>query len=277
MTKALQERPIDTLKAIVQSPSVQEQFKNAMGKHSDLFVASLIDVFNSGLQDCVPATVVQEALKAAVLKLPISKGLGFAYLVPYQKSSKVGGAWVKTKEAQFQIGYKGLIQLAMRSGQLKALNGGPVFDGEFKEYNRMTGELDISGKPKSEEVTGYFVYMELINGFRKSEYWTKERVIAHAKEKSQSYKNQKSAWTTDFDAMATKTVLKSVISKYAPMSIEFIGALSAEDTTSEEEIDVAELAGVPDKKPKQRTKKPVEDKEGNEIIDAEIVDDGPGY
>ena len=107
--------PVDRLKSVINSPTVKEQFNNAMGKHSDLFVASLIDVFNDGLQKMDPAGVVQEALKAAVLKLPISKSLGFAYLVPYKG------------KVQFQIGYKGMIQLAMRSGQVKTLNAGPVF------------------------------------------------------------------------------------------------------------------------------------------------------
>jgi recombination protein RecT len=276
-SKAVAKRPIDVLKAIIHSDSVQEQFKNAMGKHSDLFVASLIDVFNSGLQDCDPAGVVQEALKAAVLKLPISKGLGFAYLVPYKEKGK--------PVAQFQIGYKGMIQLAMRSGQLAALNGGPVFEGEFKAYDRLTGVVDISGEQTSEKVTGYFVYMELINGFKKSEYWTTEKVIAHAKAKSKSFSNSKSAWVTDFPAMATKTVLRSMLGKYAPMSIDFIAALQTEETPTEPVDITPETEPEPEKKPpagkkeKAETKKtepkktePEKDKDGNEVVDVESED-----
>lgn len=274
-------KPVDRLKNIIDSPTVQTQFQNAMGKHSDLFVASLIDVFNSGLQDCDPTSVVQEALKAAVLKLPISKGLGFAYLVPYSKSYKEGNQWKKKKEAQFQVGYKGLIQLAMRSGQLAALNAGAVFEGEFKSFNRITGQVDITGEQTSQKVVGYFAYMELLNGFKKTVYWTKDQVVKHAKEKSQSYKNNKSAWTTDFDAMATKTVLKSVISKYAPMSIEFAAAVQS-DARPQEPVDFGEM-----------TEDMETDESGNTVINATYEDektseepppiteqyesDGPGY
>ncbi len=225
----IQQKPVEKLKSIINSPTVQEQFKNAMGKNSDLFIASLIDVFNDGLQKVDPIGVVQEALKAAVLKLPISKSLGFAYLVPFKG------------KVQFIIGYKGMIQLAMRSGQVKILNAGPVFEGEFRSFDRMTGVVDISGEKKSDKAEGYFVYMELINGFSKSEYWTKERIISYAKEKSPSYKNSRSAWTTDFDAMATKTVLRSVLSKYAPMSIDFQLAIASEDSTSSEPKDITDL------------------------------------
>jgi recombination protein RecT len=262
MTNLPEKKPIDSLKAIIDSPTVQEQFKNAMGKHSDLFTASLIDVFNDGLQDCEPASIVTEALKAAVLKLPVSKSLGFAYLVPYKKKYKEGNRWKEKKIATFQIGYKGLIQLAMRSGQVAALNGGAVFEGEFKSFNKMTGVVDISGTATSDKAVGYFVYMKLINGFEKTEYWTKEKVMGHAKEKSQSYRNDKSAWTTDFDAMATKTVLRSMLSKYAPMSVDFIAAISVDDVKEiqEPEIETIQLPEEPKKtKAKSKKSEPKED------------------
>jgi recombination protein RecT len=232
MTKALAKKPIDRLKAMISAPSVQKQFKNAMGKNSDLFVASLIDAYGADsylqkLND--PSGVISEALKAATLKLPISKALGFAYLVPYKN------------KPTFILGYKGMIQLAMRSGQLKTLNADIVYDGEFQKFDRVAGKLDISGERKSDEVEGYFVFMELINpydpklpGFQKIEYWTKERVISHAEEKSPSYKNKRSAWFSDFDAMAKKTVLRSLLSKYAPMSIEFVNII-AQDEVEEPE------------------------------------------
>ena len=268
--KALVKKPIDALKSIIHSESVQKQFKNAMGKHSDLFVASLIDIYSGDdyLQECDPSAVISEALKAAVLKLPISKGLGFAYIVPYKK------------KPQFQIGYKGMIQLAMRSGQLSALNGGEVYEGEFQNYNRMTGIVDISGKQTSNKIVGYFVYMELINGFKKSEYWTKEKVIAHAKEKSPSYKNKKSAWTTDFDAMATKTVLRSVLSKYAPMSVDFIAAISSDESRPGPD---GLYDSVPDNEPgpsktqtktAKKQKEPPKDDQGNVIIEGQFEDLG---
>ena len=148
MTKELAKRPIDKLKAVINHPTVQAQFKNALGKHSDLFVASLIDVFSSGLEDCEPKEVVQEALKAAVLKLPISRSLGLSYLVPYNQSEKINGEWIKKKVPQFQIGYKGMIQLALRSGQLKILNADTVFEGEFQGFDKLKGTVDFSGNGK---------------------------------------------------------------------------------------------------------------------------------
>jgi len=220
MTKELVKKPIDRFKAMINSDTVQEQFKNALGKHSDLFVASLIDVFSSGLTAYEPGLIIQEALKAAVLKLPISKSMGFAYIVPYKG------------KPQFQIGYKGMIQLTLRSGQLSIFNDVIVYEGEFKSYNKLTEVLNIKGKKTSDKVVGYAIYMELTNGFRKTAYWTKEEVISHALKKSPSYKPdtpnfKKSAWFTDFDAMAMKTVIRS-INKFMPMSIEFLNVMGSE-------------------------------------------------
>ena len=213
-------KPITKMKAIINSSSVQEQFKNALGKHSDLFVASLIDVYRDGLQKYEPGAVIEEALKAAVLRLPISKNLGLAYIVPYKG------------KPTFQVGYKGLIQLAMRTGQVKTINAGPVYEGEFNRHDRLTGELDIYGERESDKVIGYFCYLGLMNGFSKADYWTKEKVIKHAEDKSPSYGNRKSAWFTDFDAMATKTVISAVFGKYAPKSIEFIAAIEQDSDES---------------------------------------------
>jgi recombination protein RecT len=220
--KALVKKPVDRLKAIIAQSTVKEQFNNALGKHSDSFVASLIDVFNGGLQNMDPSLVIQEALKAAVLKLPISKDLGFAYIVPYKGKPK------------FDIGYKGMIQLAMRSGQVKILNPDVVYEGEFKGIDKLTGVADFSGEKKSDKVVGYFCYMELINGFHKTIYWSKEKVIAHAEKKSPSYKSRKSAWTTDFDAMALKTVIRA-INKYMPMSVEFLAIPQLDEELGEDE------------------------------------------
>lgn len=241
MSKALVKKPVDRLKDIINQPTVQEQFKNAMGKHSDLFVASLIDIFSDGLQKYEPGLVIQEALKAAVLRLPISKGLGFAYIVPY------GG------KPQFQIGYKGLIQLAMRSGQVKNINAGPVYEGEWRGTDKLRGTFDFSGKKMSEKIVGYFAYMELINGFKKTVYWTKEQVTAHGKAKSPSFNSRSSAWKTDFDAMATKTVIRALFSKYAPMSIDFVTAMACE-TNQDESPDInLELKDVtPPLEPKKK-------------------------
>lgn len=168
-------RPVDRLKQVMASPSVQQQFQNALEKNSNLFVASLIDLYASDtyLQQCEPAQVVAEALKAATLKLPINKSLGFAYIVPYKKQGK--------QIPQFQLGYRGMIQLAMRSGIYKYLNADIVYEGEYKGYSKLTGDLDLTGEKKSDIVIGYFAYIESVNGFKKAVFATRDDMEAHAK------------------------------------------------------------------------------------------------
>ena len=218
-----QVRPVDKLKTILATQSVQEQFKNALQENANIFIASLVDLFvnDKTLQACEPQAVVMEALKAATLKLPINKQLGFAYILPYKHQNQY--------IPQFQLGYKGYLQLAMRTGIYKYINADVVYEGELVSYNKITGELVIdAAAKKSENVIGYFAYMETINGFRKSIYMTKEQVIEHAKKYSKSYNSQYSAWQTDFDMMAIKTCLRLLISKYGLLSIDVANAV-AED------------------------------------------------
>lgn len=217
-------KPVERLKQIVSAQSVQDQIKNCLAENSGLFVASLIDVYSGDtyLQKCNPGDVVREALKAATLKLPINKSLGFAYIVPYKD------------QATFQIGYKGLIQLAMRTGQYKHINADMVYEGELKRSDKLTGEIDLSGEATSDKVVGYFAYIEMLNGFRKTAYWTTEKVTAHAKRFSASYNSNRSPWKTDFDQMALKTTLKSLLGKYGYLSVEMIGAIDGDERTAPE-------------------------------------------
>ena len=219
-SKELQQlKPVDRLKIVINSDGVQEQFKNALAENSGLFVASLIDVYatNPALQRCNPGAVVMEALKAATLKLVLNKNLGFACIVPHKNVPSM------------QIGYKGYIQLAIRTGQYRRINADIVCDGELKKADKLTGEVDLSGTAKSDEVIGYFAHYETLNGFRKTLYWSKERVKAHAKKFSKSYSGPGSSpWKSDFDAMGIKTVIKALLSKYGIMSVEMIAALDAD-------------------------------------------------
>jgi recombination protein RecT len=147
----------------------------------------LIDIYGSdrNLQECEPGAVIMEALKAATLRLPINKNLGFAYIVPYRNK---GERW----SHRCRLGIKGLIQLAMRTGEYRYLNADVVYEGELKSYDKLTGHLDLSGERKSDKVVGYFAYLELLNGFSKTVYWTKEQVIEHAKRFSKSYSSSDS-------------------------------------------------------------------------------------
>ena len=196
-------------------------------------MASVIDLYNgdTNLQNCEPKEVVMEALKAAVLKLPINKSLGFAYIIPYSNSVKLpDGNWTKKIQAGLQIGYKGFIQMAMRTGQYRFINADIVYEGEIRDVNKLTGEIDFKGEKKSDKVVGYFAYIELLNGFSKTLYMTKERVSAHAKKYSKSFDGKNSPWTNHYDEMALKTVLKNLLSHYGFLSVEMMTAFDNDET-----------------------------------------------
>lgn len=219
----------------LKSDAVKQRFAEVLGDKANGFVASMLSVVNNNnlLSKASFDTVYTAAMKAATLDLPIEPSLGFAYIVPYKG------------QAQFQIGYKGLIQLALRSGQVKKINAGPVYQEQFISYDPLFEELevDFSKQPKANELpVGYFATLQLTNGFKKLIYWTRERVETHGKKYSQSYNSKYSPWQTDFDAMARKTLLKSIISTYAPLSTEMQKAIAADnesvDLTSSEVKDV---------------------------------------
>lgn len=221
----LQTTPVDRLKSVMESPSVQQQFENAMEGNSGIFIASLIDLFASDtyLQKCQPNLVVMEALKAATLKLPINKNLGFAYIIPY------GGV------PQFQLGYKGMVQLAMRTGVYKHINADTVYEGEFKKANKITGEIDLSGEKKSDKVMGYFSYIKTVNGFEKAMYCTVEDMQKHGKKYCASYSKASSTWQKNPDKMGIKTMLRMLLGKYGLMSIEMARGMSMDKTEDHED------------------------------------------
>ncbi|MCK9597470.1 MAG: recombinase RecT [Sphaerochaeta sp.] len=216
---------LEPLKKALSAESVREQFNNALKENSGSFVASIIDLVGSdrNLQQCEPGLVIMECLKAATLKLPINKQLGQAWVVPY-KRGKDGPSI-----PQFQIGYKGYIQLAMRTGQYKSLNAGTIFEGIEVNEDLLTGKITLTGKAKSEKIQGYFSFMELTNGFQKTVYMSAAEVLAHAKRFSRSYGASGSAWSSDFDAMAIKTVLLKLLRTYGVLSIEMAKVLSSND------------------------------------------------
>lgn len=203
--------------------TVRTQLKNAMQDNADSFIASVIDLYTGDdtLQNCHPELVGMQALKAAVLKLPIIKSLGFAYIVPFKKDGK--------QIPQFMIGYKGLIQLAIRTNQYRIINADVVYDGEYKSANKLTGEFDLTGQKRSDNIIGYFAHFETKEGFSKTLFMTKERVTAHAQKYSKSFNQNYSPWKTEFDAMAIKTVLRGLISHWGIMSTEMQTAISDDD------------------------------------------------
>ena len=206
--------PASIMTAVLSEQYVRDQLARVCAKNPEVFAASILDTYTSekALQNCHPKAVAVECLKAAVLNLPLSRSLGFAYVVPYKGMPT------------FVVGYKGMIQLAMRTGAYRSINAGPVYEGEFKKRDRLTGNIDISGDKVSDTVVGYFAHFEMINGFTKTLYMTKEEAEAHGKRFSKTYNN--GPWKTDFDAMATKTVIRQLLSKYGMMSIEIQRAVA---------------------------------------------------
>lgn len=225
---------------------MKARFEEILGKKAAGFMSSIINVSNlPGLRDVQPQSIIASALVAATLDLPIDPNLGFAYLVPY--NTKDGTEFVK--KAQFQMGYRGFVQLAMRTGQYKTINATEVYEGDIKHINRLTGEIEFNeDNTKREKIVGYIAYFRLINGFEKSLYMATEEMEKHAKKYSQTYKSNKdyivksSKWTTDFDPMATKTVLKLLLNKYGILSIEMQTALTVDQgVVSNEVADGAEI------------------------------------
>lgn len=230
-----------THKHFFNSPAVKQKFSEVLDGNGQQFVASLLSIVtnNNLLAKATNESIMIAAMKAATLKLPIEPSLGMAYIVPYNRNEKQGNTWVKINEAQFQMGYKGFIQLAQRSGQIRNINCDIVYKEEFLRYDKVYGTLHLKEEQvDSGEVEGYFASLELINGFRKMIFWKKEKVIAHAQKYSKTYDKQigdfKSGtpWKTEFDAMAQKTLIKELLSKYAPLSTELQEAIIADNEDS---------------------------------------------
>lgn len=225
-TTAIAAKPIEQLKNVLSNESVKGQFTKALKEKADLFSASIVELYSGDeyLQKCDPKQVALAALKAATFDLPINKNLGFAYIIPYYDGKS------KQYRPQFQLGYKGLLQLALRSGEYKCINAGVVYEGELQNYSRLTGGFDLDGARKSDLVIGYFAYIETKHGFCKSSYWSVDDVKRHASRFSQTYKrdSKSGVWGDNFDAMAIKTVLKNLISKYGVMSIDFAKSVENE-------------------------------------------------
>lgn len=214
---------IEKLKLAMNEDFVQNQLRSSLAENSDSFAASIIDLYaqDKTLQECDPKLVIMQAIKAAVLKLPVIKSLGYAWIIKYKGVP------------QFQIGWKGLVQLAIRTGQYKTINGDIILEGEYRSANKLTGEFDLNGEAKSEKVIGYFAHFELKNGFSKTFYMTKEKVMAYAQKYAPSYNSNSSAWKTEFDAMALKTVLSILLRKWGYLSVEMVNVINEDEDAAD--------------------------------------------
>lgn len=217
----------------IQSDGYKRLINNTLGdpKRAAGFVTAITSAvsINPSLQECDASTILSAGLLGETLQLSPSPQLGQYYLVPFNDRKR------GCKVAQFQLGYKGYIQLAIRSGQYKKLNALAIKEGELIRYDALNEEIEVqlieddSEREKAPTV-GYYAMFEYLNGFKKTLYWSKEKMVAHAETYSQGYKARKgyTFWEKDFDSMAIKTMLRQLISKWGVMSIDFQKAYEAD-------------------------------------------------
>lgn len=228
--------PKQGLTAYLTQDAVKNQINSVIGgKNGTRFISSIISAVQAtpALQECTNPSILSAALLGESLNLSPSPQLGQYYMVPYDNRSK--GA----KEAQFQLGYKGYIQMALRSGQYKKLNVMSIKEGELIQFDPLNEEIEVKliedeeAREQSPTI-GYYAMFEYLNGFRKAMYWSRSKMVAHAKKYSPGYKKdlekgtQWTFWAKDFDGMAYKTMLRQLISKWGIMSIDLIQAIDAD-------------------------------------------------
>lgn len=206
---------LPALKSALNAPSVKSKFEEMLGKRSSQFMTSITSVVtnNTLLQKADVNSIIMGSAVAASMDLPLNPNLGYAALVPF--NSKDGCF------AQLQIMVKGWTELFLRSGQCQSIICETVYEGQLVKKNKFTGEyvFDEDAK-KSDKIIGFMAYFKLTNGFEKYDYMTVEEVKAHAQRFSQTYRKGAGIWKDHFEAMAQKTVLKRLLTKYAPKSIE---------------------------------------------------------
>lgn len=283
-------KPSELMQNAINMPAVQKQFQNALGKKASGFLTSVLSLYSgdTNLSKCEPGQVIACALKAAQLDLPVDKQLGFSYIIPYGN------------KPQFIMGYKGYIQLAMRSGQYLTINTDLVYEGEATAYDKLSGMVRLDGEKTSDKVIGYFAYFKLLNGFEKLFYMTTEEMAAYALRYSPSIKRGTKpetltalagkgasgggvGWFGDFDSMAKKTCLRQLISKYGILSVEMQNAVlddtdeapAGEAHTRESIINTSPVVDVPfeEGEPREDEGNKPEGEEAAPTVTSEIKDE----
>lgn len=239
------QQPKNPLKAFFEKDFVKAKFNEVMGKNSTSFITSVLQIVNSNelLKNASPESIYNSAMVAATLNLPLNNNLGFAYIVPYS-TTKTGdmGQKEKVTVAQFQLGYKGFIQLAQRSGQFKRIAVTQVLDGQIVNNDPLKG-YEFDWNKKGGEVVGYVSFFELLNGYEAMLYMSKEELRQHGVRFSQTFKRGYGLWKDDFDSMAKKTVLKLLLSRYAPLSVDMQKA-SVADQSVINDVDTMDVSYV---------------------------------
>ena len=229
--------------AYLTQDAVKQQINNVIGgKDGQRFISAIVSAVNTNpaLQECTNQSILSGALLGESLKLSPSPQLGHYYLVPFNDKDK-------GKVAQFQLGYKGYIQLAIRSGQYKKLNVMAIKEGELEYFDPLNEDIKVNlmidnwDAREEAQTIGYYAFFELVNGFRKAIYWSKAQMVAHALKYSPGYKKdldkgwKYTFWSKDFDGMAYKTMLRQLISKWGVMSIELQNAFEADQAVINED------------------------------------------
>ena len=265
--------------AYLTQDAVKNQINSIVGsKDGAKFVTSIVSAVNTNptLAECTNQSILSGALLGHSLNLSPSPQLGHYYLVPFNNTK------ARTKEAQFQMGYKGYIQLAIRSGQYKKLNVMAIKEGELEYFDPLNEDIQINlmvdswDEREAAETIGYYAFFELVNGFRKAIYWSKKQMEAHALKYSKGYQAKKgyTFWEKDFDGMAYKTMLRQLISKWGIMSIEMMSAFDSDMAVIHEDgtkdyVDTEDIVDVP-----QPQEEPKSDTDNSQFAMPEpVVDD----
>lgn len=223
------------LPALLNSDVIKNRFNEVLGKNATTFVSTLANICtnNPQLQNCDGRSVIGAAMLSTTLNLSITPSLGQAYIVPFKTWDKETRKEIY--KAQLQIGVRGYIQLAHRTGQYTRLHAGKMCEGEFRGFNPLTGEI-ILGEKISDDIVGYVAHMKLVNGFEKTIFMSKAEMEAHAEKYSQSYSYDKrtgkssSPWSTNFDGMAAKTVLKKLLRTWGTLNTNLMTAIEGDQS-----------------------------------------------
>jgi len=252
----MENKPSITVKSLLSQDNVKARFKEVLQDKAAGFTANLAVMVNNNtaLSKCDPMSIISAAVVSASLDLPLDPNLGFAAIVPYKCKVKENNIEKWVDKAQFQMMYKGFIQLAMRSGQYKTIGSTPIYEGQLISENPLSGEYIFDFSIKSDKIIGYAAYFKLLNGFEKTIYWNIDKIKSHGLKFSKSFQKEYGLWIDDFDSMAIKTVLKLLLSKWGVLSIEMQKAVKLDqsvinDDETIEDIDYVDSPAIIDQTP----------------------------
>ena len=254
------------LKNALSTDSVKQRFEEMLGKKAPGFITSITNVVsnNALLQKADRNSIILAAATAAALDLPINPNLGYAALIPYQ-DRKAG-----TCSCQMQVMRNGWVELAQRSGQVIKITNEIVYEGELVKFNRFKDEYEFDEtQRKSDKIVGYMAYVKLANGFEKTVFWTMEKCKEHGLRYSQTFKKGYGNWKDDFNGMALKTVLKHLIVKYVPKSLEMQMAIERDQASLMGDIDNPQVVYVDNPNNQAANEEP------QDFQEAEVVEEKP--